>query len=322
MIKSKLMSGLKKAALICIPVVLVGCETISLPSLSRGGTVAPALEVLALDYERTNFTKSSRVSGRIAKAQRDLLVSTPTTGRLRHEGLGPIPTEVRVTVTELVTTGRQVRMRGSLALRDLGFGTILAEKEDFSASGPLPLTMAGADPSGLVFRGVEDEILEWLGGLECDTEERRCGKPAPKPESVVPDEDKVTEGADLELAEMVGPRPSGLRGLNSGGIQADQVIAAAAPVEAEEAETAAAPKLVGTTIAALGLLDRSGFWLQTPLVKTESTGMIVDPATGKRLSVTLVPKDGPAGGGSQISLAAMNELGISMTSLISLEVYR
>lgn len=316
----------KRAAIAALPIILASCGGLPQIGNSDKGITAPALEVLALDFERTNFNSRSRVSGRLAQQQRDLLVSTPTSGRLRNEAHGPIPTEVRVDVTELVTSGNRVTMKGSLGLRDLGLGRIMATKEDFVASGPMPIAMQGAGAKGLIFRGVEAEILAWLETLECDTAIRKCAKPAPKPVVVEPEEEPVdglSEGADLELAEMVGARPRGLRGLNSGGIQADKVIAAAAPVEVEETPVETAqPKLLGTTVAALGLLDRSGFWLQTPLVREETTGIVVNPATGKRLNVVLVPKSGPQGGGSQISLAALNQLGAQITDLVTLEVYR
>jgi len=78
----------------------------------------------------------------------------------------------------------------------------------------------------------------------------------------------VTETGDLELAALVGPRPIGLQKINTGGIDAERVIAAAEPVEVPEAASAG-NTLIGRTVAALGLLDRSGFWLQTPLVSED-----------------------------------------------------
>lgn len=323
MINIKFSRGKIAAAMVAIPVFLASCSSNGVLSQSKKNTiVAPAMEVLALDFERTNFSSSSRVSGQMAQKQRDLHLSTATSGRMRNEATGPIPTEVRVDVTELVTSGNQVRMRGKLALRDLALGTIMAELPNFSASGAMPVVPSGAGPEGVVFRGVEDDIIAWLEGLECDTSTRTCGKPKPKPVEVeeVDEEAPLTEEGDLELAELVGPRPVGLQKINTGGIDADQVIEAAQPVEAPA--PSAGNNLLGRTVAALGLLDRSGFWLQTPLVTSEQTGFIVNPANGKRLAVTLIPKDGPTGGGSQLSLAAITELGADMTDLINLEVYR
>lgn len=309
-----------------IPFLFASCNGLDGGMITSRGApikVGPALEVLALDFERTNFTSASRVSGKMARAQRDLHLSTATSGRMRAEATGPIPTEVRVEIAELVTSGNQVKMRGKVAIRDLALGTIMAELQDFQASGPMPIVPAGTGPTGLIFRGVEGEILDWLGGLECDTAIRKCGIPAPKPVAVEEDAEEIplTDEGDIELAALVGPRPVGLQKINTGGINPDQVMAAAKPVEAPAAP-ASNSALIGRTVAALGLLDRSGFWLQTPLVETERTGFVVNPANNKRIAVTLIPKDGPVGGGSQMSLAAMTELGAQLTDLINIEVYR
>ncbi len=323
MIHPKVFPRSLRAACVVVPIFLASCTNFSLPSAGRGGQiVAPALDVLALDFERTNFDASSRVSGSLARQQRDLHISTATSGRMRNEATGPIPTEVRVDVTELVTSGNTVRMKGNLALRDLAFGTIMAEFPDFQASGAMPIAPAGAGPKGLIFRGVEEEILAWIAGLECDTATRTCGKPKPKPVEELTDDEEIplTEEGDIELAALVGPRPVGLQKINTGGIDAESVIAAATPVE--PAAQAQGDTFIGRTVAALGLLDRSGFWLQTPLVSSETTGFVVNPATNKRIAVTLIPKDGPEGGGSQMSLAALTELGAEITDLVNIEVYR
>lgn len=318
MTNSGLFPSILRAACIAAPLVIASCSAVSVPTMKgKNYMVAPAMQVLSLDFERTNFTDKSRVSGRMAQEQRDLMISTATSGRLRQEALGMIPTEVRVEIAQLSTSGNQVRMSGKLEIRDLGLGTILASKENFTASGPMPIVPAGTGPKGLIFRGVEDEVIDWLSTLECDTRTRTCGIPTePMEQEIVP----VTEEGDIELAALVGPRPVGLQKINTGGIDPEQVIAAAAPVETET--PAAQSQLLGRTVAALGLLDRSGFWLQTPLVQEETVGFVVNPASGKRIAVTLVPKDGPVGGGSQMSLAAMTELGADITDLLNIEVYR
>ena len=284
---------------------------------------APALEMLSLDFERTNFDRGSRVSGAVARKQRDLLISTATTGLFRKNAMGPIPAEVRVDIDRLSTSGNTVRMSGRLAIRDLVFGTVMAEIPDFRASGSMPVAAPGSGVEGLVFRGVEDEVLAWLSGLECNSATRICAKPAPKPVVEVEETtDEAAEGETLELASMVGARPRGLSKINSAGISAEKIIEAAPAAEPVKVEVGNQPQLVGTTVAALGLLDRAGFWLQTPLVSEESVGFVQRVGSKKRISVTLVPKDGPAGGGSQISLAALNELGAAMTDLVSLQVYK
>jgi len=97
-----------------IPFLFASCNGLDGGMITSRGApikVGPALEVLALDFERTNFTSASRVSGKMARAQRDLHLSTATSGRMRAEATGPIPTEVRVEIAELVTSGNQVKMQ-------------------------------------------------------------------------------------------------------------------------------------------------------------------------------------------------------------------
>ena len=77
----------------------------------------------------------------------------------------------------------------------------------------------------------------------------------------------------------------------------------------------------GTTIASLGLLDRSGFWMATPLVKSESEGRAVYLKTGASVNLTLVPNGAAPGSGSQISVTAMQILGIPLTELAELQVF-
>lgn len=307
---------------LAVPLLAISCTEIGVPDVaSNRAVIGPALTILSLDFERTNFLPGATVSGSVADAQKARLIATPTRGELRQKALGPIPTEVRLIVRELVTKNGRVTVRGDLALRDLGLGVILAEKVGFAASGAMPSDPAGVNASGLVFRGIEDDIVAWLRTLECNTATRKCGVPPPPAMTVEP-EDALTEGADLNLAGMVGRRPSGLRRINSSGIDPDQIVAAAPQAQAVSAAPPANMTPVGETVAALGLLDRSGLWLQTPLVSSEGPGEIQIKGSNRRIPVTLVPKDGPRGGGSQLSLAAMSELNIDMTDLVTLVVYR
>ncbi len=78
---------------------------------------------------------------------------------------------------------------------------------------------------------------------------------------------------------------------------------------------------IGRTVASLGAPGRPGFWLETPLVTSESKGRVVYPANGKSLALTLLPLDGPPTGGSRISLPAMRLLGVPLTDLPELIVY-
>ncbi|WEF25551.1 hypothetical protein [Paracoccus sp. S3-43] len=96
---------------------------------------------------------------------------------------------------------------------------------------------------------------------------------------------------------------------------AEQRAAAAKPADAAETK-------LGSTIASLGNPSEGGFWIKTPLVKERELGRIVNPATGKSAKVDLIPLDGPASGGSQVSLPALQLLGVSLTDLPVIEVYR
>lgn len=89
----------------------------------------------------------------------------------------------------------------------------------------------------------------------------------------------------------------------------------------EGAEAPAAEALLGTTIATLGNPAEAGFWLETPLVDTVTPGR-VEAANGESVLVELRPIDGPADGGSRISLPALRLLNVGLTGLHELKVYR
>lgn len=93
---------------------------------------------------------------------------------------------------------------------------------------------------------------------------------------------------------------------------------------AQRAEAAApagaAAKSLGTTIASLGSPSEPGFWLKTPLVKSETSGRVTNKANGKSSAVILIPIDGPATGGSRLSLPAMRLIEASLTDLTEVEV--
>ena len=75
---------------------------------------------------------------------------------------------------------------------------------------------------------------------------------------------------------------------------------------------------LGTTVASLGDAATPGFWLETPLVSTPTTGRVRNPATGRTVQVDLRPIDG---GSSRISLAALRLLEAPLTELVTLEVF-
>ncbi|WP_282028346.1 hypothetical protein [Paracoccus marcusii] len=92
-----------------------------------------------------------------------------------------------------------------------------------------------------------------------------------------------------------------------------RVAAAQAPATAETR--------LGTTVGSLGNPSEGGFWMKTPLVDAPAQGRIVNPATGKSAQVELRPLSG-SGTGSQVSLPALQLLGVPLTDLPTLEVYR
>lgn len=94
---------------------------------------------------------------------------------------------------------------------------------------------------------------------------------------------------------------------------------------AEERAAAIAPKAVsaklGQTVASLGAPTEPGFWLKTPLVTGAAKGRVALPS-GASVNVDLIPLDGPASGGSQLSLPAMRALGVPLTDLPTVDVYK
>lgn len=87
------------------------------------------------------------------------------------------------------------------------------------------------------------------------------------------------------------------------------------------APPASAERRLGTTVASLGDPSQPGFWIKTPLAKSETDGRIVNPANGKSAKVRLIPMGGPASAGSQVSLPALQLIGVSLTDLPMIEVY-
>ena len=67
--------------------VLAGCAGAVFSPQIPGPTRAPALDVLALDFERTTFDAGSSVSGSLAQKQRGLRLSWRTSGLLRQSKL-------------------------------------------------------------------------------------------------------------------------------------------------------------------------------------------------------------------------------------------
>ena len=91
--------------------------------------------------------------------------------------------------------------------------------------------------------------------------------------------------------------------------------------EAVAAAPASGDGRIGTTVASLGAPGEPGFWIKTPLVSEEQTGRLVYVGSGRSVQVKLLPSGGPAGGGSQVSLAAMRLLYAPLAGLVELVVY-
>ncbi len=89
---------------------------------------------------------------------------------------------------------------------------------------------------------------------------------------------------------------------------------------AAPAAAAATAKSLGVTVVSLGSPTEPGFWLKTPLVKSETKGRVTNKENGKSSAVTLIPIDGPATGGSRMSLPAMRLIEASLTDLTEVEV--
>lgn len=125
----------------------------------------------------------------------------------------------------------------------------------------------------------------------------------------VPDSSSAPVAAPAAIAPAAAQLPEDLDTTT-----AAERAAAIAPPPSGERE-------MGRTITSLGDPVDPGFWLETPLVSEPGKGRVVYPATGQSVAVDLRPIDGPATGGSRISLPAMRLLGAPLTGLPELIVY-
>ncbi|MCL4675313.1 MAG: D-galactarate dehydratase [Pararhodobacter sp.] len=88
---------------------------------------------------------------------------------------------------------------------------------------------------------------------------------------------------------------------------------AAPPVPAQDG-------FLGETLAGLGAPGETGLWLRTGLVGENQRGRIVTE-TGRSLTLELRASGAAPGAGSQISLMAMQSLGLTLGQLATLRVY-
>ena len=135
------------------------------------------------------------------------------------------------------------------------------------------------------------------------------------PQAEATEADVAAVPADPVMTSAPPPPPAAKTVQTLDTTTAEQRAEAAAP-----APPSATSKSLGTTIATLGSPTEPGFWLKTPLVKTETSGRVTNKANGKSSVVTLIPIDGPATGGSRMSLPAMRLIEASLTDLTEVEV--
>ena len=86
----------------------------------------------------------------------------------------------------------------------------------------------------------------------------------------------------------------------------------------DELQPPGAGKVLGKTVSSLGDPERGGDWIETPLVKKQGPGLV--RYNGKTVPVLMIPAEGPASGGSRLSLSAMRALGAPVTELVEVEV--
>jgi len=142
-----------------------------------------------------------------------------------------------------------------------------------------------------------------------------------QPEDTSPPEAQGAEASDVDVAATkpdpvltAAPRPPKAA-------QTQETLDTTTPEQrAKAAAPVATAQALGTTVASLGSPSEPGFWLKTPLVKSETSGRVTNKANGKSSAVTLIPIDGPATGGSRLSLPAMRLIEAPLTELIELDV--
>ena len=118
----------------------------------------------------------------------------------------------------------------------------------------------------------------------------------------------------IDMPVMI-PSPPGMAKLE----QPETAVAQVRP-QARPDSPAVAPARgdLGQTVASLGNPAEPGLWLRTPLVAQEQPGTV--SLGGARVSVTLIPIEGPPTAGSRMSLEAFQALGAPLTDLPEVSV--
>ncbi len=137
-----------------------------------------------------------------------------------------------------------------------------------------------------------------------------------------PQADVAVQTPDAETQRPEARSGSRLARLGGAGQRAD-ALDQTSPEEraAALAPPAARTQLLGETLASLGSPADPGLWLRTGLVSETTQGRVELKQGDGSLRVELRPSGAPAGGGSQLSLAAFTTLGLPLTQLVDLRVY-
>lgn len=119
--------------------------------------------------------------------------------------------------------------------------------------------------------------------------------------------------APVTTPELSAPPPKA-------GARTAEALDTTTPEQRAAATAAPAPAAqsgLGKVSVSLGDPTAAGFWLKSALVKTTGSGL-VKTAGGQTVQVELQPGEGAA----QLSLAAFRALGLSLTDLPEVEVFR
>ena len=155
-----------------------------------------------------------------------------------------------------------------------------------------------------------------LPGCAGLTERFGLGKGAEAAETAPIDPFVASEEVPAELTPETAapPPPPAARTAEALDTTTAEQRAAATAAPAEQG------RVLGRTVVSLGSPTEPGLWLKTPLVDAETQGRVTVPGTERSSLVTLLPLDGPATAGSQMSLAAMRLIGLTLTDLTEVEV--
>lgn len=157
-------------------------------------------------------------------------------------------------------------------------------------------------------------LAPWLLLGACDT--------AGLPDSSRPTEPDAAPATSATIAAATAPVQTAAIP-RAAARSADQMNTTTPQQRAEAAKPATSPEVrLGSTVASLGDPTLPGFWVKTPLVKAPAKGRVHYAITGKSAKVDLLPLAGPASGGSQLSLPALQLLGVSLTDLPTVEIWR